>query len=188
MEDTWSPGMWWGHPATISLACNYLFIKGLALWLLASPSITMPPPQLCPACRRHPEWFTLQTEREGVGGTFKALGLAQGMEDSGTGEDKGSFPKCQCGEEKNWGNCEEPLPWGNKWGAFFLQYSGEENTQEFPEPLVRRWRFGTSVLLEEYRMGKQHQSTWGRMSHVCSLRRLQTAPTHTCQCKGTLQP
>lgn len=69
MQDTWSPGIWWGHPATINLACNYFFIKGLAQWLLASPSITIPPPQLCPSCRRHPEWFTLQTERKGVGGT-----------------------------------------------------------------------------------------------------------------------
>lgn len=95
------------------------------------------------------------------------------MRDSGTGEDKGSFPKCQCGEEKNWGSYEKPLPWGNKWGNFLLQYSGKENTKEFPEPLVQRWGFGTRKLLEDYRMGTQQQSTWGGM---ILLWRLQTAP------------
>lgn len=39
----------------------------------ASPSITIPPPQLCPSCHRCSEWFTLRTEGKGVGGTHAYL-------------------------------------------------------------------------------------------------------------------
>lgn len=68
MQDIWSPGIWWGHPVAINLACNCLFIKGLTQLLSASPSINNTPSMALPFLPQMQKWFTLQTDRKGVGG------------------------------------------------------------------------------------------------------------------------
>ena len=55
------------------------------------------------------------------------------MRDSGTGEDKGSFPKCLCGRKKIEGAVRNPYPEGTNEALFFstLEKKIQRNSQSY---------------------------------------------------------